>query len=73
MGEPVDPSAQDEATRLCSIHHSKGREWRAVFVAGAEEGLVPHHNTLQDDDALDGELRRVGGVVLRTLSSTLAV
>ena len=26
MGEGVDPCAQDEATRLCSVHHSKGRE-----------------------------------------------
>src|SRR6266545_721897 len=57
MGEEVDPSTQDEATRLCSVHQSKGREWRALFLIGAEEGLVPHHHTLQDEDALDGELR----------------
>ncbi len=57
MGEEVDPSRQDEATRLCSVHQSKGREWRALFLIGAEEGLVPHHHTLQDEDALDGELR----------------
>ena len=50
-------AAQQEATQLCSIHQSKGKEWRAVFLAGAEEGFVPHHHALQDDDALDGELR----------------
>ncbi len=57
MGEEVDPTAQDEATRLCSVHQSKGKEWRAVFLIGAEEGLVPHYHALQDDDALGGELR----------------
>jgi DNA helicase-2/ATP-dependent DNA helicase PcrA len=57
MGEEVDPSAQDEATRLCSVHQSKGREWRAVFLVGIEEGLIPHHRAMQDDDALVGELR----------------
>jgi DNA helicase-2/ATP-dependent DNA helicase PcrA len=57
MGEEVDSAAHDEATRLCSVHQSKGREWRAVFLAGAEEGLVPHHHALQDDAALEAELR----------------
>jgi len=57
MGEEVGPIAQDDATRLCSVHQSKGKEWRAVFLVGAEEGLVPHHHALQDDDALEGELR----------------
>jgi len=56
MGEEVDLAAS-EATRLCSIHNSKGREFRAVFLTGVEEGFVPHHHSLQDDDALDGELR----------------
>ena len=57
MGEEVDGVAQQEATQLCSIHQSKGKEWRAVFLAGAEEGFVPHHHAMQDADALDGELR----------------
>jgi len=57
VGDEVDPSAQDEATRLCSVHQSKGREWRAVFLVGVEEGLVPHHHAMQDDGALESELR----------------
>src|SRR6266542_4455247 len=57
MGEEVDVAAQHEATQLCSIHQSKGKEWRAVFLSGVEEGIMPHHHTLQDADALDGELR----------------
>jgi DNA helicase II / ATP-dependent DNA helicase PcrA len=57
MGEEVDPAAQPEATQLCSVHQSKGREWRAAFLVGVEEGIVPHYHALQDEDALDGELR----------------
>ena len=57
LGEEVDLTARDEAARLCSVHQSKGREFRAVFLTGAEEGLVPHHHALHDDDALAAELR----------------
>jgi DNA helicase-2/ATP-dependent DNA helicase PcrA len=57
LGEEVDSQTQQDATRLCSVHQSKGREWRAVFLCGVEEGLLPHHHALQDGDALDGELR----------------
>ena len=35
----------------------QGQRMASRFPAGAEEGLVPHHHALQDDDALDGELR----------------
>jgi DNA helicase-2/ATP-dependent DNA helicase PcrA len=57
LGEEVDLIGADESARLCTIHQSKGREWRTVFLAGLEEGLVPHRRALQDDRALDGELR----------------
>ncbi len=50
-------SGQDESVRLCTIHQSKGREWRTAFLVGVEEGLIPHHQAAQDEDALDGELR----------------
>ena len=42
---------------LCTIHQSKGREWRTAFLLGVEEGLIPHQHSLQDDGALQGELR----------------
>jgi superfamily I DNA/RNA helicase len=57
VGEEIDLAAEYEATQLCSIHQSKGKEWRAVYLVGAEEGFVPHHHALQDGDALDDELR----------------
>jgi DNA helicase-2/ATP-dependent DNA helicase PcrA len=57
LGEEVDVTGLDESVRLCTIHQSKGREWRTVFLVGVEEGLIPHLHSLQDDDALQGELR----------------
>src|SRR5262245_27640547 len=57
LGEDVELTGVDESARLCTIHQSKGREWRTAFLTGLEEGLVPHQHALQDDHALEGELR----------------
>jgi DNA helicase-2/ATP-dependent DNA helicase PcrA len=57
LGEEVDITGQEESVRLCTIHQSKGREWRTAFLTGVEEGLIPHQHSLQDDDAVQGELR----------------
>jgi DNA helicase-2/ATP-dependent DNA helicase PcrA len=55
--------ADEEVVRLSSVHMAKGREWRATFAIGVEEGLFPHSraiaaaNASPDADALDEELR----------------
>ena len=36
--------------RLGTIHGAKGDEWAAVFVVGLEEGVLPHHRALRDED-----------------------
>jgi DNA helicase-2/ATP-dependent DNA helicase PcrA len=73
LGENVDPAPDAEATRLSSIHHAKGSEWRATFLPGLEEGILPHYRALGGDgsgqseavieEALREELR-VGYVAL---------
>jgi DNA helicase-2/ATP-dependent DNA helicase PcrA len=62
IGEDIGP-ADDESIRLSSVHLAKGREWRATFLIGIEEGLVPHYRAVTaatsegDNEALDEELR----------------
>jgi DNA helicase-2/ATP-dependent DNA helicase PcrA len=54
-------SGNDEMVHLSSIHLAKGREFRASFVVGAEEGLLPHYRAIRSTDAsetaLEEELR----------------
>jgi ATP-dependent DNA helicase Rep len=39
-----------DAVRLTTVHASKGLEFPHVFVAGCEEGLMPHTGDAQDED-----------------------
>jgi len=49
----------DETSRvtLMTLHSAKGLEFSAVFLAGLEEGLLPHKMSLDDDAALEEERR----------------
>jgi superfamily I DNA/RNA helicase len=40
LGGSSEPGASGSVT-VCSFHRAKGLEWRAVWVCGLEEGLVP--------------------------------
>lgn len=46
-----------ERVDLGTIHRAKGREWCVVFVAGVEEGLLPHRRAILagDPGAIDAE------------------
>jgi DNA helicase-2/ATP-dependent DNA helicase PcrA len=35
---------------LMTIHSAKGLEYASVFIAGAEEGLIPHEKSLETED-----------------------
>jgi DNA helicase-2/ATP-dependent DNA helicase PcrA len=43
--------------RLMSLHASKGLEFDVVFIAGLEDGLLPHMRSLEDSYALEEERR----------------
>ena len=42
---------------LMTMHSSKGLEFPVIFVTGLEDGLLPHYNSLEDDDKIEEERR----------------
>ena len=45
------------AVSLMTIHSSKGLEFPVVIVAGVEEGLFPHENSMENEHQLEEERR----------------
>ena len=45
-----------EAVNLMTIHSSKGLEFKTVYIAGLEEGILPHRNS-KTPDAIEEERR----------------
>jgi DNA helicase-2/ATP-dependent DNA helicase PcrA len=46
-----------EMVTLMTMHTAKGLEFPYVFVAGCEEGLLPHANSMMEDDNVEEERR----------------
>ncbi|MEE0845019.1 MAG: UvrD-helicase domain-containing protein [Eggerthellaceae bacterium] len=54
----LDTMAEDgKAVTLMTVHSSKGLEFDCVFVAGMEETLFPHMNSVNDAEGIEEERR----------------
>lgn len=51
-----DEKDQDAVT-LMTLHSSKGLEFPYVFMVGVEEDLIPHANSVEDDNGVEEERR----------------
>jgi DNA helicase-2/ATP-dependent DNA helicase PcrA len=46
-----------DAVSLMTLHNAKGLEFPVVFIAGVEEGLIPHYTSFEDPEELEEERR----------------
>jgi DNA helicase-2/ATP-dependent DNA helicase PcrA len=46
-----------DAVTLITLHQAKGLEFRAVFIVGLEEGILPHRKSLDDPEQMEEERR----------------
>lgn len=53
----VDGGPNRTGVQLLTLHAAKGREFDAVFIPGLEEGLLPHHRSLEDPRQIEEERR----------------
>ena len=48
---------EDDAITLMTFHSAKGLEFKVVFMVGMEDGIMPHINSMSEENGLEEERR----------------
>ena len=57
IADITEHQSQDDAITLMTFHSAKGLEFKVVFMVGMEEGLMPHSNSLCEENGIEEERR----------------
>ena len=73
MDDEKEKQLKKNAIALMTIHSSKGLEFPEVYIVGMEEGIMPHHRSLEDDEAGVEEERRLCYVAVTRAQERLSL
>ncbi len=71
--DDMDEDGNRGKVNLMTIHASKGLEFPVVFIAGAEEGLIPHQRSLDENEGNVEEERRLFYVAITRAREKLII
>lgn len=71
--DDMDEENDKGKVNLMTIHASKGLEFPVVFIAGAEEGLIPHARSIEENGGNIEEERRLFYVAITRARDKLLI